>query len=76
MIVILATPKHDCKRNVFWVEVEAVGKKHNLQLYLNMSLFRKDFLLSNAREISRGSVLTWTPEAQQQMIMSNLAAKE
>ena len=41
-----------------------------------MGLFRKDFLQSNAREISRGIVLTWTPEAQQQMVMSNLAAKE
>ena len=76
IIVILATQKHDCKSNVFCVEVEAVEKKHNLQLYLNMGEFRKDSLLSNAQEISRGIVLTWTPVAQQQMIMSNLAAKE
>ena len=41
-----------------------------------MDVFRKDYLLSNARETSGGIVLTWTPEAQQQMIMSNLAAKE
>ena len=50
--------------------------KHNLQLYLNMGVFRKDCLLNNERELTRRIVLTWTPVAQQQMIMSNLAAKE
>ena len=75
MIVMLAAPKRDCKSNVFWVEVEAVGKKHNLQLYLNMGVFMKDYLLRNARETSGGIVLTWTPVVQHQMMMSNLAAK-
>ena len=50
--------------------------KHNLQLYLNMGVFTKDCLLNNERELTRRIVLTWTPVAQQQMIMSNLAAKE
>ena len=56
MIVILATPKHDCKNNYFWVELQALEKIHNFQLYLNMGVFKMIFLLSHARETSSGTV--------------------
>ena len=47
------------KAMFFLVELAAVEKKqHYLQLYLNVGVFRKDYLLGNAREISRGIVLT------------------